>query len=44
MMALGYSSLRYGPCEVCGEYCSDVWLRWVGQTAVFDHRHHGSAS
>ena len=23
----GYSSERYGPCEVCGEHCSEVFYQ-----------------
>jgi len=25
----GKSSEHYGPCEVCGRYCSDVWISTV---------------
>lgn len=33
------SSRRLGPCEVCGEYASDVWLRRMGPSAyAFGHR------
>ena len=24
--SMGYGSPKYGPCEVCGEYCPDTWI------------------
>jgi hypothetical protein len=27
MRSTGYSSARFGPCEVCGEWASDVFLQ-----------------
>ncbi len=35
----GYSSARYGNCEVCGEHAPDVWIGTPddGFTHVFGH-------
>lgn len=41
LKSTGYSSARYGVCEVCGEHASDVHTRRVGTVAeglTFGHR------
>ncbi|MEN6546604.1 MAG: hypothetical protein ABFE07_11215 [Armatimonadia bacterium] len=36
---LGASSVKYGPCEVCGEHVSEMWIRSNGSNdQVFGHR------
>ncbi len=32
--SLGHSSARYGPCEVCGRYASDVSIGFVDEDGV----------
>lgn len=27
LKSIGNSSERYGPCEVCGKHCSEVWFQ-----------------
>lgn len=39
MRTTGKSSDRYGPCEVCGQHASEVWIRRIhGGSYVFGHR------
>lgn len=33
----GFSSKRFGPCEVCGEHCAEVWIGSVGNDSTFGH-------
>lgn len=33
----GYSSDKYGPCEVCMKRASDVWIRSHSGKGVFGH-------
>lgn len=33
----GESSTKYGPCEVCGDHASEVWLRKIKSNYVFGH-------
>lgn len=34
----GFSSERYGVCEVCEKHVSEVWLRRIGTRSAFGHR------
>ncbi len=34
---LGYSSSRYGPCEVCGKHVAAVCVRRIGVIHAFGH-------
>ena len=36
LTSTGYSSHRYGPCEVCGEHASEVFLQLEARRYHFD--------
>lgn len=38
LKSTGYSSERYGVCEVCEQHVSEVWLRAIGGKYAFGHR------
>ena len=35
--ALGASSAKYGPCEVCGQHVAEMWIRSDGREQAFGH-------
>lgn len=36
LRSTGYSSARYGPCEVCGKHCTEVFLQAARRFFRFD--------